>query len=343
MQIIWLLATSLDILFALMIISQILVENKLFKVSGSYDGKVSVIMPIRGIDPTLLENINSIEKQRPYELLLVADPDDTETINFLRKAGKRTLLSENVCETCSGKIRAQLTGLKYATGDCVIFVDSDSRVRENWINQMISPLDKHDAVSTFSWPVPVKYSVKNLLRAGYWTLGFESQGTSHNFLWGGSMAFRRNFFSEQIISEMSTEWCDDCALTRIVKRRQGKISFNLNAMPLNYYDERKLSSWAIREAKTIWKYYPKGARTFLLLFFILILLLTLSVLSYNILISIPLVLWIVKNLFRGRNVGKIAIIPAIMSIAGIFFGGYITLRAKFSDKVEWRGRVYELN
>jgi cellulose synthase/poly-beta-1,6-N-acetylglucosamine synthase-like glycosyltransferase len=82
-----------SILLDLGILIQIYAENKNFfkePKRGNYHGKISVIIPIRGIDANFEENIKSLLNQdiKPLEIIYVVDPDDPyrETIeNILKK------------------------------------------------------------------------------------------------------------------------------------------------------------------------------------------------------------------------------------------------------------------
>ncbi|WP_256201949.1 hypothetical protein [Sulfuracidifex metallicus] len=65
-------------------------------------------------------------------------------------------------------------------GEVIVFADSDTRYDKLWLRKMVSALDKFDATTTYPWPKPTHLSIKNLVRAGFWTLGFESQFSEKN-------------------------------------------------------------------------------------------------------------------------------------------------------------------
>ncbi|WP_338603947.1 glycosyltransferase family 2 protein [Sulfolobus tengchongensis] len=328
----------------ILIILQTYKEIKLRKtVNGSFMDKVSIIVPIKGIDVGLERNVESLLSQDypyPYEVIYVVEKGD-EVENLLSKYNVKIVYSDYNCDICSGKIRAQLSGILRASNKVIVFADSDTFYPRDWLKNLVSPLDKYDATTTFSWPSPSRISLSNLIRAGFWTLGFESQSLeSSRFLWGGSMALKREFFDDEVLDELSKEWCDDCTLTRIVKRRGGKIGFVINAIPLNVYDESNLISWSSRQIITILAYSPRGAKAYLVVgtFFTLILIYTLV--FHNIITFTPYILWIVKNLIRGIRYPKQALIASIMSVVAIPYALFLLIYNWNKREVYWRGKKY---
>ncbi|BDB99051.1 glycosyltransferase [Saccharolobus caldissimus] len=337
--IIYTLISLIDVL----IILQIINENNMKKISGNFGGKVSIIVPIKGIDEKLEENIRSLLTQDypyPYEVIYVVDKGD-EVERILRKYNVKVVYSLYNCDQCSGKIRAQLSGLLNASNDIIVFADSDTWYPKYWLRNLVSPLDRYTATTTFSWPSPSRLTLKNLIRAGFWTLGFESQSLeSSRFLWGGSMAFKREFFNDEVIDELSKEWCDDCTLTRIVKRRGGKIGFLMNAIPLNVYDENELIKWSSRQIVTILAYSPRGARAYLAAGTFFTFILIYSIIFHNIFTFTPYILWIIKNLLRGVSYFKQAIVASLMTVIAIPYALVLLLYNWNNRVVYWRGKRY---
>ncbi|BBL46806.1 glycosyltransferase [Metallosphaera sedula] len=328
----------------LVLLLQIWRENSIFKFDGKFCAPASIIVPVRGLDPELERNVESLKNQDfpcPFEIIYVVDPDQPWLAERLRQLGVKVVITSFTC-SCSGKIRAQLSGLKESVNEVVVFADSDTLYPRNWLREMVGNLDRHMAVTTFSWPVPLKITWRNLIRAGFWTLGFESQASGGTFLWGGSMAFRRDFFDSEVLEELSREWCDDCTLTRIVKRRGGSIAFDGKAIPLNIYDERDLWRWSTRQVVTIIKYSSRGAKAFLVIGALMLAFPILFLVFLNPFYLSPLLLWILKNFSRSRNLGKYSYTPSVMSILGVYYG-WIKLILDYRKRtVVWRDRVYNL-
>ncbi|AOL17797.1 glycosyl transferase family 2 [Sulfolobus sp. A20] len=333
----------LVILVNLLIILQIINEVKMRRIEGNFLDSVSIIVPIKGEDERLEGNILSLLSQNypyPYEVIYVVDKgDDVEKV--LRKYNVRVVYSDYNCEACSGKIKAQLSGLKYASYNVIVFADSDTWYPKDWLYKLVRPLDKFTATTTFSWPSPSKLSLSNLLRAGFWTLGFESQSLENSrFLWGGSMAFRKSFFNKDVIDELSKEWCDDCTLTRIVKRNNGKIGFLMNCVPLNVYDEKDLVKWSSRQIITILAYSPRGAKAYLVAGTFFTFILVYSIVFLNLVTFTPYILWIVKNVIRGIDYPKNAMIASLMTILAIPYALFLLIYNWNRREVYWRGRKY---
>lgn len=327
---------------------QIYAENKKFfkePKGGNYRGNISVIIPVRGIDVNFEENVKSLLNQdiKPLEIIYVVDPDDPyrETIeNILKKYNVKIVHTFYNCNMCSGKIRAQISGLLRSNGDIIVFGDSDTWYPKYWLRELTLPLSKYMATTTFSFASPARLTLKNLVRAGFWTLGIESQAIGGTFLWGGSMAFRRNFFNDHVLKSLSKEWCDDCTLTRIVKERKGKIGFIGNAIPLNVYDEHNLFKWAQRQVLTVKIYSYRGARAFIPFGLYMVILLISLILIKNFLLLLPFLLWIIKNLLRGRRLGRKAILPSLLSIIGIYFAWVVLILSWRKKEIIWRDKIY---
>ncbi len=304
---------------------------------------VSIIVPKKGYDPNFCENMKSLlEQDYPgeYEVIYVIDEPVEDCIWNQRV---KVLRTEDTCLMCSGKIRSQLTGLKYARGEVIAFADSDTFYPKNWLRDSVALLQDYDAVTTFSWPKPVRATLKNLVRAGFWTLGFESQfSQGSRFLWGGSMVLKRDFFTKDVVDELSREWCDDCTLTRVLKREGKRIAFSIDIEPLNYYDEVDLLQWMKRQILTVKKYSPRGAKAFLFVGAILLAMLVYSIIFLNAITFSPFLLWFIKNVLRGWKYKGLAIVAALMSVISLPFT-FVMLVINWNKKeVTWRGVTYSL-
>ena len=333
----------LPILADILLLYQISKEVRLTNIKGNFEAFVSIIIPIKGLDAGLEENVKSILSQdySKYEVIYVVDDYNDPSVSILRKYNVKIIKTEETCVKCSGKIKAQLTGLKNASGDVIVFGDSDTRYPKYWLKELVRPLSDFIATTVFSWPKPYKFSFSNFIRAGFWTFGFESQAIGGTFLWGGSMAFKRDFFDPYVIQELSKNWCDDCTLTRIAKER-GKIGFIINAIPLNVFDEKDLINWSKRQMITVYMYSRKGFYAFIVvsIFFLIFLVLSILFLSYlSIYFLSPLVIWVIKNVIRGHKVGYY-LLPAIASIPAMFFALILTPYILKQKYIIWRGNKY---
>ncbi|MDG6927703.1 MAG: glycosyltransferase family 2 protein [Nitrososphaerota archaeon] len=334
----------LYILFAvdLLLILQMVRELQLYHTKQGEPCKSTVIVPLRGEEPALGMNATSIlgQEHPDFKLIYVVDSDELEKQNArLKQFGVQAIETEELCGRCSGKIRAILTGIRHSNGNIVI-ADSDTVYPKGWLAALTSMLKNYHVVTVFSWPCLLKITPSNLMRAGFWTLGFESHAIGGRFLWGGSMAFREGDIDQKITDELSVEWCDDCALTRISKEKGWKIGYAARAMPLNAFDERALASWTTRQVKLMLKYSRKGVYVFAAVALILTAFLVMFALTANWLYLTPFALWVVKNLVRGRRYGRLAVLPSIMSVPAIFFALLFLVVGARSHSVQWRDRSY---
>lgn len=107
-------------------------------------GKVSIIVPIYNVEKYIERCIKSLISQtyRDIEILLINDgsPDDSKTIcEKYEKIDKRIKLynKEN-----GGLSDARNYGLKRATGEYILFVDSDDYIESNAVEVLISEMQK---------------------------------------------------------------------------------------------------------------------------------------------------------------------------------------------------------
>ncbi|MGC8661155.1 MAG: glycosyltransferase [Nitrososphaeria archaeon] len=329
----------------LLLVFQMVMELMLYRTKAGVPGKSTVIVPLRGEEPALDINVSSLSGQDhpDFRLLYVVDSDELKKqTTVLKPLGVQVIETEALCDGCSGKVRAILTGIRHSDGNIVI-ADSDTIYPKSWLATLTSMLESYHAVTVFSWPYPLKITLSNLMRAGFWTLGFESHAIGGRFLWGGSMAFRGGDIDRKITDELSTEWCDDCALTRISKEMGWKIGYAVLAMPLNAFDERNLKSWTTRQVKLMLKYSKKGVYAFIAVALILAAFLIMFALTANWLYLTPFALWFIKNLVRGRKYGRLAVLPSIMSLPAIFFALLFVAAGARSHSIQWRDRIYNVD
>lgn len=107
----------------------------------------SIIIPFHNEGmTTLLRTIHSILNRTPpellHEILLIDDYSDKlwlrdELEVYLRRFNKVKLLRNNARE---GLIRTRLVGLRAATGDAIVILDSHVEVFHNWLPPLLQPI-----------------------------------------------------------------------------------------------------------------------------------------------------------------------------------------------------------
>jgi len=163
-----------------------------------------------------------------YEVIFVVDdPRDPArpVIDSLIRtnAAARLLVADKALES-GQKVENLRTAVLHANGrsEVFVFVDSDTRVSQDWLRYLIAPLEDPNvgAASGYRWFISEEPSFATELRSA-WNASIASAlgpNTRSNFCWGGSMAICRDNF-ERI--DMGEKWrgtlSDDFALTRSLR------------------------------------------------------------------------------------------------------------------------------
>jgi cellulose synthase/poly-beta-1,6-N-acetylglucosamine synthase-like glycosyltransferase len=199
----------------------------------------SIIAPIKGLEPGLEDNINSLFRQNypVYEVVFViADEHDAA------RAVIEAAIAENggcharliIAEPGTGrgeKVNNLLRGVAGTdpASEVLVFVDSDARVSPEWLGALVSALsDGAVGASTgYRWYLPA--------RGGFWTALVSAWNGSiattlgdhgRNFVWGGSAAIRRDTFDRiNVAQHWDKALSDDYALTRAVQQAGLHIVF----------------------------------------------------------------------------------------------------------------------
>ncbi len=311
---------------------------------------VLVIVPCKGPDMTLDDNLRSLKAQdyNKYDIVAVVDDWKDLAVPHIKKAGIRSILSGGGIG--SGKVNAIATAIeKYRGYDLYVIADSDCLMGNDWLRRLIAPLkDKEVGLATaFPYFMP---------RGGFWSRvklvwGFAGQGMMESrvlrFGWGGSLAFRRGLLNGNSLKSFRSSLSDDIAITRIVKDRGEKIAYVKEAQPIVYSnDDRKtFLEWSNRQTSLS----VMGDKTVFysgITFYLAVIMLNLSALAMAITYSylylaflLPLVLGTVKNGMRLKSrCNDFVLINTIMPV--VFLMNLVA--AARMKRIIWRGQQYEL-
>lgn len=101
---------------------------------------VSVVIPAYNASRTIEKCLDAISKQSypsEYEIIVVDDGSKDNTKELIKRFGKvKYIYKEN-----SGPAAARNVGWKAASGDVIVFTDSDCVPEENWLEEIVKPLD----------------------------------------------------------------------------------------------------------------------------------------------------------------------------------------------------------
>ena len=108
--------------------------------------KVSVIIPTYNAENTILKCINSIVKQtyKKIEIIIIDDGSTDSTLNKLNDLAKnddRIIIKK---QRNSGVSVARNNGINIASGDYILFVDSDDWLEKTMIEKMIITAQKEN-------------------------------------------------------------------------------------------------------------------------------------------------------------------------------------------------------
>ncbi|HEV2915569.1 MAG TPA: glycosyltransferase [Pyrinomonadaceae bacterium] len=270
------------------------VRREMAKVWPVFEPFVSVIAPVRGLDPGLRDNLAALFRQDypSYELIFVTDSAEDPALAVIEEAraasASRSVARARVvlagAATESGQ---KVHNLRRAVGEIdpssavLAFVDSDARASERWLRSLVAPLAQKGAgaATGYRWFIPVKGGFTSHLRS-VWNASIASalgESAEKNFCWGGSTAIRRETFeSLNMLEQWRGALSDDFALMRALRRANLPIHFvpqcltpsleDCNFTELVEFTTRQLKITRVY-APHFWKAVLLGSFLFVTIFF----------------------------------------------------------------------------
>jgi len=255
---------------------------------------VTVIVPLRGLDQGLRENITAIFSQDypAFEVIFVADDKKDAAWAIVEKARLdfRDESGPTMRIVVAGPAidRGQkVHNLSVATrevdraSEVFVFADSDARPGKHWLSSLVAPLadEAVGATTGYRWFVPVRGGLFTHLRS-VWNAAIASalgSDEQKNFCWGGSTAIRRSTFEScRVIDHWRSTVSDDFAMTRALRTSQRTIKFVPQCLTPSFEEcsFRELIEFTTRQLKItrayaphLWKPLLAGSAIFVLVFF----------------------------------------------------------------------------
>lgn len=221
-------------------------KKELAKPKSDFTPFASIIVPCRGVDQNLEENLAALFRQNypRYEIVFVVDDEQDLSVPIIEKVRKyfhhrgteARRFSKIVFAGKAVDSSQKVHNLRRAVveiseeSQIFVFVDSDARPDERWLKNLIAPLNDEaiGAATGYRWFVQKRGGLATHFRS-VWNASIASAlgaNTKSNFCWGGSLAVRRETF-EKI--EMREKWrgvlSDDFAVTRAMKEANLQIYF----------------------------------------------------------------------------------------------------------------------
>ncbi len=224
------------------------------------------LVPCRGVDPGLEENLDAVLSQEypEYRVVFCVDrPDDPAVAAIERVRARHATDAELVIAAdapgLGGKAAALLGGLRTRTLDdeVVVFLDSDIRPPPGMLRSLVQPL-AHPAIGAttgYRWYVPVAGGLWSAVRSAWNAAGLNIFFSErYNFLWGGAWAIRReNLDPLDLPSLWRGTLSEDLAVTAAIKSRGLRIEFVPQAVAPTFEDcdRRTCREWTDRQTAMV--------------------------------------------------------------------------------------------
>lgn len=213
-------------------------RRRLTSPAGFYTPRVTLICPVKGVEPGLELNLSALaDFEYPnYEIVFtLASSSDSAHDLLLRvvAAGKRParIVIAGKPEGCGEKVNNLRAAVEQVSPDSevLVFVDSDGRPPRSWLTRLVSPLAdvQVGAATTYRWCFPGAGGLASALAASWnASVATELGNHSRNFCWGGGTAIRREVFDQVHALEFwSGSASDDLSLTRALQQAGRPICF----------------------------------------------------------------------------------------------------------------------
>lgn len=318
-----------------------------------YRPKVLVMLPCRGVDITLGENIKSLRAQdyKNYMLIGIVDSKDDPAVPVLEENRVDYIISKSVCLNCSGKVRAIATAYEtFIDYEVYVIADSDVLARKDWLTKLVSKLsDKSIGIAT-SFPL-----FKPM--GGLWTRvkmvwGFVGDGMMESnltrFGWGGTLAFRKELLSGEWLEKFKSSLSDDIAITRAAKAQGLKIGYVRERISVVNSDDdfKKFKEWSNRQTALSILGNRRVLHYGLVIYAANALLLVSSValsimVSYAyIILFAPFVIGIAKTYMRAKGNRTIGLWLIYLFANFVYLANLVS--ASRMHEITWRGNRYSL-
>ncbi len=238
-----------------------------------YAPPATLILPFRGLDPGLEDNLRAfLALEYPdLQIVLVTDTRDDPCVPVLTRlcdshpGVEAKVVYAGLASDRGQKIHNLLHALHHLRDrdQVIAFGDSDIRPSSQWLRYLIAGLkDAQVGVSTgFRWYVPLRQHFASVMRS-VWNAAVATLmgGSKVPFAWGGAMAIRRDTFTAcRVIDYWKHALADDFAITLAVKDHGRSVRFEPHCLSFSHEDctLRQLLEWSFRQLTITRVYDPK--------------------------------------------------------------------------------------
>jgi cellulose synthase/poly-beta-1,6-N-acetylglucosamine synthase-like glycosyltransferase len=224
---------------------------------------VSVIVPCKGLDFELDQNIEAVFRQvyPSFEVLIVTATENDPAVEPLQRLAARfpghkiRFVTAGISPDRGEKVHnlIQAVARVDSASEVLVFTDSDSRPHLCWLQELVAPLrDEHIGVSTgYRWYYPTRGNLAGVVRS-VWNGSIATLlgNHSHNFAWGGSMAIRKaTFHRARVLGYWQRSISDDYSMTQAMKDAVLRIHYEPRCLIGSYGScgWRELLEWSTRQ------------------------------------------------------------------------------------------------
>jgi hypothetical protein len=221
-----------------------------------YLPRVTLIVPVKGPEEGLAENLHSLAAQDypAYQLIVTARQAEDVPPGVLPETARLVLAGDGDAST-GEKINNLIAAIREAEPEAEVFAfaDSDGRVEAGWLRALVAPLAEAGVGASTGYRVyvPEPADAPALIRA-LWNgsiLGSLGAGASP-LAWGGAMAIRREtFFEAGVLDFWRGTVSDDYGLAAALRRAARPIRFAPGALvaSADHLGWRALAGWIRRQ------------------------------------------------------------------------------------------------
>lgn len=202
-----------------------------------FQPKTAVIVPCKGSEPGLEDNIRAFLNQEylDYSLVFVTESSNdaayaiTERI-ISQSSRPARLIVAGLAKECGQKAH-NLCAAVHAVeqdADILVFADSDAHPRSSWLADLCAPLldPAVGATTGYRWHIPIASNFWSVLLASWNAQGLVMLHERSLFAWGGSMAVRTEDFRRLGIERIwQTSLSDDLSLSKAIRGSGLRITF----------------------------------------------------------------------------------------------------------------------
>ncbi len=232
--------------------------------SSDWTPPASIILCVRGRDPTLTHCLRGIARQDYPDFELVAvfdsreDPGFRVVEEFRAQASipVRIVVIPAFSGKCGMKCEALIAAMESLDPrrTVVAMIDADSVAAPNWLREMIASLADQSvgAVTGDRWFEP-NGSLASTVRA-VWNAAAIVQMNLYRIAWGGSLAMRRETIERlRILDIWRTTFCEDTVLIDLFREEGLQVARPRTAVVFNRESIawRNLHFWIARQLLTV--------------------------------------------------------------------------------------------